>query len=293
MLPLMVKAPPDVAWIANIYATVRANSQAAAPRIFLIGGSSTHFSLSADVLAKDLGRPVFNLGSHAGLGAPYILHKAREFLSPGDTAIVSLEHEIIFAPREMTAALTEYVAFYDPLAVLRLSPLDAVHAVFAISPATLPKIFSTSVWPRGGIFYRPGTITATGDETMNAMAYVGPELQRRVAKLAPHPIRDVARLAATDPALRDFIVWARANSVNVFMSWPVMLQHPLYATDDFRRYYDEIAQVFRELGVAVLGQQSDYMLPIDDMFDTAYHANENGRIKVTKTLERFLLAAPR
>src|SRR4051812_31724248 len=59
------------------------------PKIVIIGGSGAHYGYSAREISRETGLPVVNFGSHAGLGLPYILYKARKVLKPNDFAVLA------------------------------------------------------------------------------------------------------------------------------------------------------------------------------------------------------------
>ena len=82
----------DTAWLRGLYERKEAAARRIAePKIVLIGGSGTHYSFSAEYLAKRTGIPAVNLGTHAGLGLEYLLYRARRSLRPGDVAVLAIE----------------------------------------------------------------------------------------------------------------------------------------------------------------------------------------------------------
>jgi hypothetical protein len=59
--------------------------------IGIIGGSTTTFGIDAEILEREHGLPVVNLGLHAGMGPEVCSGFGFAALQPGDTLIVSLE----------------------------------------------------------------------------------------------------------------------------------------------------------------------------------------------------------
>jgi hypothetical protein len=66
-------------------------------RIFLVGGSGTHYSVDATQIERDLGRPTINFGLHAGLGLNAILAALDGQVAPGDTVVLMPEYGILDA----------------------------------------------------------------------------------------------------------------------------------------------------------------------------------------------------
>ncbi|MER3433500.1 MAG: hypothetical protein C4288_08720 [Leptolyngbya sp. ERB_1_1] len=87
----------DPAWVTSIYQQkiARAEQVKAPRRILLVGGSSTHFGLSAEELQEKFGIPVLNLGLHAGLGLDAIDKLVQDEIRPDDIVILFPEHDLL------------------------------------------------------------------------------------------------------------------------------------------------------------------------------------------------------
>ncbi|HUD82513.1 MAG TPA: hypothetical protein VMQ67_03380, partial [Candidatus Saccharimonadales bacterium] len=64
------------------------------PRLLVVGGSSVLFGINAREIEKQTGLRTLNLGTHAVLGAPYILAQARNLAQSGDTILLVFEYEL-------------------------------------------------------------------------------------------------------------------------------------------------------------------------------------------------------
>ena len=73
------------------------------------------------------------------------------------------------------------------------------------------------------------------------------------------------------------------------MAWPPLLQKAAYKTPPYQAFFAKLERVYANLGIQVLGSQTEFSLQEGDMFDTIYHPNEIGRQKVTATLLKELL----
>lgn len=97
LLTRALPQPHESFWISGIYkAKEAAAAKVVGRKAVIIGGSGAHYSYSAKAITEATGIPTVNLGTHAGLGGEYILHRARGSLKPGDIAIVALEHQLTF-----------------------------------------------------------------------------------------------------------------------------------------------------------------------------------------------------
>jgi len=62
------------------------------PKIIFAGGSNLAFGLDSRRVEEELGRPVVNLGLHAGLGMDFIISELESVVDSGDMVIISPEY---------------------------------------------------------------------------------------------------------------------------------------------------------------------------------------------------------
>jgi hypothetical protein len=65
------------------------------PRILLVGGSHTHYSVSAALIEQELHRGTVNLGLHAGIGLNAILARSLDRVAPGDIVVLFPEYGVL------------------------------------------------------------------------------------------------------------------------------------------------------------------------------------------------------
>lgn len=88
------------------------------PRIILIGGSSVPFGIDSTRLESELGRPVVDMGLHAGLGMRFMLSDLLPYVRPGDLVVAMPEYVHFFG-----AALNGEEALLS--AIVDVCPEDA------------------------------------------------------------------------------------------------------------------------------------------------------------------------
>jgi hypothetical protein len=64
------------------------------PRIILIGGSNLAFGIKSEILERELGLPLVNMGLVGPLGIPFMLEEVEGEIGPGDVVVLSLEYEL-------------------------------------------------------------------------------------------------------------------------------------------------------------------------------------------------------
>jgi hypothetical protein len=283
MLPRVLPAPVESAWIDGIYARKEAAARSVkGPKIVLIGGSATHFSFSARMIQDATGLNVINLGTHAGLGVDYILYRARRSLSSGDIAILSLEHHLLFS-NEASQVLARYVGCFDPGYILH-ARRNALRLLFGISPTDMLQGQLSRLIPWSSPLFRPETVTDVGDETANTVASVSPYMRELVRGSPPIAIHSTE----LSQSIREFAVWAGRNDVRVLFSWPPTVARDVYNTGAYRQYFSAVLAKYAELGIAGLGDPDEFFLPAEEMLDTNYHANVAGQARASSALAMFL-----
>ncbi|MGC0389347.1 hypothetical protein [Bradyrhizobium sp. USDA 241] len=283
----LITPPYDAAWIASTYERKEtAAAEIEGPKIVLIGGSSTHFGFSGETISRLIGVPVVNLGVHAGLGADYILDRAKRSLKRGDTAVLSLEYHLFKRARPSDVA-GSFVAMFDSGYMAECPPKDIPQFVYGFSPKHLISTYFQRLIPWTLPLYRAETVTASGDETAGADADITPRM-RALARSYP-PI-SVSAPESHNPiqAIVDFVNWARANGVNVKYVWPPMIDRAAYSEMRYLVLFSAIRDTFKGLGVPVLGDSSDFFLREDEVLDTFYHANLAGRTRMSRRLAQLL-----
>jgi hypothetical protein len=287
LLPLTRLASPgaEVAWAASLYRDKdQMAAQAGANRILAVGGSGTLFSLDTQTLSRRMGLPVINYGSHAGLGLAYILDRAARNLRAGDVVLLTPEHELLQEGGAPNQLAISFATFYDRDYVMaqplkqRLSYLLGYGAI----PALTEGVKTLARGPAGGRAdihldvlgnARGNTVEAGRKITLTVAPPVEP----------PRPVSADARAA-----LARFAAAARAKKIRVIALPPALLDDPGYASPTYRAFGEEEKRLFAQLGMDTLGEFKDGLLPPQEMYDSAYHANDLGRARYTARIAELI-----
>jgi hypothetical protein len=262
------------------------------PRLILAGGSSWAFGVQSPRLERALGRPVVNLGLHAGLGREFMLREAEAAVRAGDVVVLSLEYPLL-APDDApdVAILLDLVTrapraarFVAPRQVARL--LDQALGYVAKRPRAL----ALDAWhgvPRGDEVYARSAFNAHGD----VVAHHGRGTRFALLRHGGLPVQPDA-LGPTIARLNEFARRVEAAGARAFLSLPPI---PI---DDRNRQRERLAAMSRrfraELELPVLEPEVPGYTR-DLFFDTAYHLTRRGARRRTLALIDALkpaLAAP-
>lgn len=65
------------------------------PKLIVTGGSGAHYTINSDVLSREIGQPVINLGIDGPVGLDVILPSVLEQVQPGDTVLLIPEYLLL------------------------------------------------------------------------------------------------------------------------------------------------------------------------------------------------------
>jgi hypothetical protein len=278
----------ETAWIQDIYARKeRAAARIVGPKVVLIGGSATHFGFSAERIGHAIGSQVVNLGTHAGLGADYILARARRSLKHGDTAVLALEYHLLKGSPPTDIA-SSFVSMFDPRYLAAAKPVEVPQFVWGLSPQRLLAATVQRTIPYTSPLYRLETVTELGDETAGSYEEITWTMRAAARSYAPIPVLAL-RSDRPLPSISSFVQWAHANGVTVLYVWPPIVGRPAYTSDSrYSELFGTVRRTFEGLAVPTLGEPSDFFLGEDELLDTYYHANQRGRLRMSDQLARVL-----
>jgi hypothetical protein len=257
------------------------------PRLLLVGGSSVLFGINARTIERQTGVRTLNLGTHAALGAPYILAQARNVAKSGDTVLLVFEYEL-YVSNARDDVWLDYLVARDPDGFHSLSLMEQWQ-VFMLTSEKRLKIglknrFNPGRHPdhtAGGGVYNDDCIDSWGDQTGNRRAAVTADPKPLPTQLA----RGLPEHPASFPAIESFCHWAQENHIRVLAAYPNVLDNPALHTPLAEKTAARLADFYTRIGVPVVGEYTDSLLPADQFFDTVYHLREEAALART---ERFV-----
>lgn len=274
----VLPAPDDARWIAALYAAKeQAVHRVRGPKVILVAGSSTHYSFSAAQLSRRTGLPVVNFGTHAGLGARYLLDRAGRNMRSGDIVVLAIETGLLRNARP-TAELARFVQFYDPGYIQRAGPRSWAPLLAGVSAHDLLRSQVAELLLGGA----EAQMDQAGDATDNLASKVTPEVRAIVAATEFVSVETDPR--DPPPYLARFVAAARRRGVTVLAAWSPMLDRPAYHDRSDPGRLRAISSTYEALGVPVLGAPQDFLFPLADMYNSGFHLNDVGRAKATGRL---------
>lgn len=284
------------AWVHEIIERKqRAAQSITAPKLVLLGGSSTLFGIKASVLESELGVPVINGGLHAGLGMACILREGKKMLRPGDTVMLFPEYELLSfgeKNRREWAAITylDYMLSRD-VDYYRALPLNDQIEIALMTPlerigrGIRGKWYPEQIMPASE--YNPYdalSLDDHGDMTGHLASRrpaVAIDRDQRVCEVLE---KGISPDAEGFELISEFRRWAKANRVRVMAGFPNMIHRKVYDTGMVDNVESQLKEYFLKEEIDVVGGMREVLFPQVDFFDTIYHPTEETSINRSRNL---------
>lgn len=277
----------DCRWINKLYhqkqiAALRADKRGS-HRLILLGGSAGVFGIDAELIESKLGVPTVNYATHAGPGLAFLLSNAKQILHAGDIAVLSIEYYLYADSRPIPEPMCwDYMITYQKSQVVNMG-WGALEKLYS-TPISEDADSALRLMKR---LVRPETpIGAYGSAQMSVNGDI------RVVSSQAQDLSPANFAATTDPSrvevLREFLTWARANGIAVLATWPGAYLGSSADVESAAQKLRCLEELYRGLGVPVLGTIQDFSYPKTLFMDTHYHLSPGGRRLRTEKLIRLL-----
>jgi hypothetical protein len=263
---------PETEWIKWLYEGKRSRliENKDQPRVILLGGSGTFFGVDSPLLEKQLGLPIINGGTHAGLGLNATLNLFLPDIQKGDQIVLIAEYGMLSNSDGIgDLAAPTGGAISRPTLGARM-PMQSIEQGFAAGRPGLRAIaYQLNRWMNGTLkesgYIR--AMNAYGDATQIPAGTFKSAPSWRTDRVTPSP-HSLAQL-------RRFRQEVEARGAQFTIGLPWLLAQPEPETQAQLQHtfqvLNEIAPVM--VNPTTLNAQSDVTL----FSDTAYHLSLKGR----------------
>lgn len=250
-------------------------------RIIVVGGSGLAFGLDSGALEEDLGRPVLNMGLHAGMGIEFMLRHVLPHVRRGDVVVVIPEYGTLDETAAPDEGLISAVLLAAPIRTRNelqgadVAPLlrgfsnVALHRLLVDPAVELQRLLGA----RHDYRYARDRFDAHGDEVGHLHS---PSLERKWS------MHIEPRIEARVDALNRFDASVRARGARAVFLYPSLPQSVESANSAtlsiVKRVIDE------RLSMPHFGTPSEAVQPDNAFFDSPNHPNATGRAAATKRI---------
>jgi hypothetical protein len=272
------------------YAFKRARAESIGePKLIVMSGSNGRFGIDTGKLGKSLGIPPVNMAITDGVGLEYILYRTRPVVRSGDWILAPLEYSLYgkaLGGERPVKACIDYVLAYDPdcfraQKLTQKAKFIASLGTWRLSEGLLRIVFP---FPKTLEEQSPLSLDENGDETDN----IGQKFDGVTNALENVLLQEEALSATALRTLSGFIDDCEKNGVRFFAAYPSLFYDKAYLSETTRKKIAVIEAFYASKNVPLLGTFEDFLYPLEDMYDTRYHLNAEGREKRTRQILELL-----
>lgn len=283
------------AWLHEIIALKQNAANAITkPKLLIVAGSSALYGINAEEIERQTGFPTVNFGTNAALGPAYTLHITKQICRPGDTVLLAFEYEP-YLMGDATGAVADELFIHYVLGndrdYVRSLGFSRQLKLALLTPATRlwNGVLAVFMKPKPGAAAMEMTrqmladITSHGDQ-------IGALPSKRPATfptrtIVSHPLAyGLPDAPPGFPPIREFCEWARARNITVLATFPNICHRPEYDLPAAQKAPRQLREFYTSLGVPVLGDAAEAMLPEEKIFDSLYHPMREFALERTRRL---------
>lgn len=248
-------------------------------RLIFVGGSNLLYGLNSPEIEKCLGRPVVNMGHHAGLGLCYQMAAVMPHLHQGDVVVLSPEYENFksgdqcFGKTLLVSLLTDVVPWGE-VSLMPGHERKLVRWIFQSGARKILRLMGLRAKP-GAIdlmsFNDQGDLTEHWGRTNLVLA--------TKSKLAKELEIDVCYDVM--PYLKCFQEHCRKIGAKLFLAPPVIERGAFLSQ---RSFIEKLSRDLSDAGFPFIGEPQTYAFDAAEMYNTVYHPNWIGLQKRTQRL---------
>lgn len=253
------------------------------PKVVLVGGSNLPFGIKSQMIEAAVGKPVVDMGLHAGLGLNFILSEVEKDIHQGDIVIVSPEYHhflsrSMFNGEDVLAALLfdvnrDCLQYVKPGQWLALSPNLCLY-----SSKKIINISSKAVDDFEELFTRD-SFNSYGDEVAHYGLASTVHSGKEPALEGPVYRKAVRRLAR----FRDYVEAKGAGFILVACPYP----EEQFAMDG--QVIEEIVEAVEAAGMVFQVRPEACVFPDSLMFNSFFHLTGEGAEMRTEELIQHIL----
>jgi hypothetical protein len=261
---LLTKKPMKDSLLANVKT----------PRIIFVAGSSMAFGLDSQVFRDSLNRFPINTGLHGGMGLFYMLENTAKYVKKGDVVVVVAEYHQFYGNfadggEQLLRALFDNS---KPMAFFDLTKREMLKTYPYIPKYALSK-FIPSEYINAEKEMNPVYSTNSFNKYGDATAHWADQYNKKniVALMGDLGGQDFSH--ALVDAMVAFNNEMKQKGATVYISFPPF-QHTSFNLCKNQIHY--IEKQLRNTNLTIIGTPERFMMPDENIFDTAYHLNKSG-----------------
>ena len=246
-------------------------SELEGPKAVFIGGSSTHFSVSAELFEKETGIRAVNMGLHMAISLDKYLSQAERFLSDGDIVFLIPEYDYYCTEwRKYDKQNSEFAVLYGDVNLLEYSLESAeafpnlIYTGWSEWESIIKQIISLLLFEKTNENYSRYDSDKWGD----FVGYCGSgQISPRIATYDDYNEESYHSLINS---IKEF----EQKGIKVFLLFP---PYAGFAFDENRKVITSVYEALKNENLNLLFEPECPRYNDKYFYDTVYHLNADGK----------------
>jgi hypothetical protein len=240
------------------------------PKLIIAGGSNCAFGIDSSKIQKALNMPVVNMGVHANFGLGRILDDITPYINSGDILLIIPEYDLF--TYGWNGDSDAWTLIFNTGFIRKNQYRLLLSKYYG-----LPNNFGSYLQTKTNVFVNILRSTDLRSYKRNGFDEFGDEVAH--LQFESVPITTAGSIGSINQSyLNDFTHFVEEFSK---MGVTVLLSYPSYDAASFDNSIDVIAQlnsIFQtQKDLTVISTPENYRMLREDMYDTTYHLNAQGR----------------
>ena len=252
------------------------------PKVILIGGSNLAFGIDQDLMSEIIGRPVVNMGLHAGFGQDFNTTLALQSINEDDIVVLVYEYGWFnsngfdkFGASLVMSGIDNRIDIYKTI-----SPKNYPDIIDEFFDYSLNKTFrKTDDQQKKTGLYSSESFDSKGNMIFPRGNYVMSENAKFTVKLNSQMISQESQQYLIQ--LKDKV---ESKGAKIYFSVPSFYKEMLIDEDNTVYNYKDMVE--EKTKIKVISNIEDYLFEETYMYDTVYHLNTKGAEIRSKRLAR-------
>ena len=246
------------------------------PKIIIIGGSSAGFGINEDLLSRETGRPVVNLGLHAGFGCLFNTEIAKANIGSKDIVLLGYEYnwfksnsfdtlgvDLVMTGIDSTVEMYRYIPLRNWREIIGYLPeYYRKKATFSHAQGTYSR---ESFDEKGHMVLERDFILDYNEETYGSVDLSNVDISEKSIQY-----------------LKDFKNYVKSRGASVYFIAPPLYEKAKRSDDE--SFYNLARLEEEQIGIPYISNPLDYVYSEEYIYDTIYHCNSKGELKRTEQI---------
>jgi len=260
------------------------------PVLYIVGGSSAFYGISASLIESKLKRRVINYGVHGGLGLEYQLKKLTPKLKSNDSVLIAFEFTLLNQQDEkLRDFLLHYIFSYDPTYLFELDPSRSLKLIYGVPFSDFKKSIT-----RYNNFIN-GEINERRHKNNLLMSKRGDSTSRGNKK---RPLKEETFNGLGEfskEVLTRFFEEAKKKNIEIFWTWSTAYKNDRFFEKSVVKKYALFIKYLENNSITVLDSYTEHLYPELFYTNTYNHLSEAGKHirteKIIRSIRPYLAPA--